>query len=63
MSKGTKSKYVNVRYFLSHWNYRKKEEKRMERVCFRVVLSLNVKLDLFNFACMTRNKTEEKDYI
>ena len=27
MGKDTKSKYVNVRYFLSHWNYRKKEEK------------------------------------
>ena len=47
MGKDPKSKYVNVRYFFIALELSQKRGKRMERVCFRVVLSLNVKVDLF----------------
>ena len=40
-----------------------KKGKRMEHVCLRVVISMNVKLNLFYLAGMARNKTEERDYI
>ena len=40
-----------------------KKGKRMEHVCLRVVISMDVKLNLFYLAGMARNKTEERDYI
>ena len=40
-----------------------KKGKRMEHVCLRVVICMDVKLNLFYSAGMARNKTEERDYI